>query len=52
MFGIFPSYVTDYQEHSQSSLYGDDYHFVKWLNMYDTNILSHTSIKLIETNDC
>nr|DAJ57438.1 MAG TPA: hypothetical protein [Caudoviricetes sp.]DAN95749.1 MAG TPA: hypothetical protein [Caudoviricetes sp.]DAV33497.1 MAG TPA: hypothetical protein [Caudoviricetes sp.] len=28
MFGIFPSYVTDYQEHSKSSLYGDDCHFL------------------------
>lgn len=52
MFGIFPSYVTDYQEHSKSSLYGDDCHFFKWRNKRITNILSHTSIKLIATNDC
>lgn len=52
MFGIFPSYVTDYQEHSKSSLYGDDCHLLKWLVEYITNILLHTSIKLIETNDC
>lgn len=51
-YGMRWSYVTDYHKHSKSSRQRDDCHFLKWLDRYDTNILSHTSMNTIVTKDC